>query len=197
MNNSNIHLSKFNLVYLVILSLLVASCGSYQSTSYDDGIYGSEPVNDTNKQTDYDQSASRVSNSAGYYESLFAEGAESYGNNFGQDSIFTDVESYSGTSYVDADPDYTGSYGGGAAAWGENPSQININYYNNGFGWNNWGWGPGWGWNAGFGWGGFGWNNWGWNRGFGWGHGWNNWGWGPGWAGYGWNAGFGWNYGWG
>ncbi|GAK96213.1 vonitellogenin II precursor [Nonlabens tegetincola] len=177
---------------LIALSVIISSCGTYDNVSYNDGIYGeSESVKVDNTPTYQDDSA-------GYYQRLFEQEGEQFGNNFEVDSVFTDVESYSGGSYDSSNPDATATYGGGSPAWGESPTQISINYIDNGFwgwnagfgprwGWNNWAWG----WNVGFGptWG---WNNWGWNAGFGPGWGWNNWGWNA----WGWNAGFGPGWGW-
>ncbi|GAK76993.1 vitellogenin II precursor [Nonlabens ulvanivorans] len=176
------------------LMITITSCGSFDAVSYNDGIYGDSYDDEEIDQVSYEE------NSGSYYKNLFAEKAEQYGQNFGQDSVFTDVDSYSSQSYDQSNPDYTSNYGGGESGFGETPSTVVINYYDNG--WNNWG-----GWNRGFGWGGnswyggYGWNNWGgWNRGFGWGgnpwhggYGWNNWG---GWnQGFGWGGGgFGWNY---
>jgi hypothetical protein len=197
----NINFKKpafYKIAASVIIATAFVSCGSYQSVSYNDGIYSD---NQESYQAEEIQPQDTYSdNSSAYYESLFQQGAESHGNNFAADSVFTDVESYSNSSYDASDPDYTASYGGGEAGWGTNPSQVIVNYYDNGFGWNNgfygngfygngfgwnnWGWNRGFGWNNGFYGNGFGWNSWAWNAGFGWnngfygnGFGWNNWGW--------------------
>lgn len=148
----------------LILSLFLVSCGSFESVSYHDGVYGERsnindrPVEQANEQ----QAPATYQNDSGsYYQALFAQKAADYGAiNSQQDSIFTNVENYSTQSYDQSNPDYTSNYGGGYGAWGENPSQVNINIIDNGFGWGG-GFGP---WGLGFnnfGFGGFGFNGFG------------------------------------
>ncbi|GAL00865.1 vitellogenin II precursor [Nonlabens ulvanivorans] len=118
--------------------ITITSCGSFDAVSYNDGIYGDSYEDEEIDQVSYEE------NSGSYYKNLFAEKAEQYGQNFGQDSVFTDVDSYSSQSYDQSNPDYTSNYGGGESGFGETPSTVVINYYDNG--WNNWGWNRGFGW---------------------------------------------------
>jgi len=181
------------------LILTTVSCGSFNAASYNDGIYGDTDSN--TEKTEETQETSYEDNSGSYYQALFAEKAQLYGQGQSQDSVFTDIDNYSSQSYDQSNPDYTSNYGGGDSGFGENPSEVVVNYYGNG--WNNGfgfgGFGYGYGWNRGFGWN----NGFGFNRGFGgYGYGWN---YGYGFNGYGWNygfggfgfGGFGFNYGWG
>lgn len=194
-----------NITMLVTLGLIIASCGSYQQSSYydNDGIYSNNTpttVERRPEQRNYQQNNPETDT----YSDYFGEKANQY-DEILDSEIFTDVDSYSSntvndsvpqgqlTDYYSSENDYQG-YGG----WGDNNSNVSINIYDNG--WNNWGYGgligwanPVWGWNN---WG-YGWNNpWRWNR-------WNNWGFGGfgyGYAGfgYGWNNpyyGYGYRYG--
>lgn len=146
--------------------LFLVSCGSYQNSSfYEDDI-------NSNRQA-------RVENNSNarvykqYFRSISEENAE----------VLTDVDNYKSPndSIVVVERRNNGG-------WGSNPTVVNVNVYDNSWGWNNWGWNMGFGWGGwydpfwGPGWG-MGWNNWGWGGGFGWGGGWgwNNWGWGGGW----------------
>lgn len=121
--------SKNLLFFMAPVSfLLLASCGSYQYSGYEnDGIYGeASRVNEGQ-----DQNATQDSN-GGYYKNLFAEEAALYGDVLDDNSIFTDVESYSSTGeYEPGDNQY--AYAGGNAPWGEDPDSYSINIYNNGF----------------------------------------------------------------
>jgi hypothetical protein len=143
-------------LFALVATVSLVSCGGYTEVSYSDGIYGSNRTVRVYEDVQ-EQPQTYQNNSSGYYESLFASEAENYGNNFASDSIFTDVEGYSSESYDAVNPDYTATYGGGAPAWGTNPSEVNINFYNGGFGYG--GFGPGFGFGGfgpGFGYGGFG-----------------------------------------
>ncbi len=185
MRTSTLKFSKSISIYaLLALMITITSCGSFDAVSYNDGIYGDSYEEEEIEEVSYEE------NSGSYYKNLFAEKAEQYGQNFSQDSVFTDVDNYSSQSYDQANPDYTSNYGGGESGFGENPNSVVINYYDNG--WNNWGYNTGfaWGWQPGIGWNSwnrpFGWNRpWGWNTGYAWGNPWLR--------AYGWNSGFGWN----
>ncbi|SDS10313.1 hypothetical protein SAMN04515667_1413 [Formosa sp. Hel1_31_208] len=171
--------TKFPFFVALSMTLLLASCGSYQYVGYDsDGIYDNDAVV-------YEEATTVNVDDNRYYKDYFTEKDNQY-NSIPDDgsAIFTDIDSYS-SNYIE-DPQE--SQQTGYAGWGQANENVTINFYDNG--WNNWGWNA-WGWNAGFGWGQplglwnrwnrpWGWNNWGWNAGFGW----NNWGW---------NAGFGYN----
>ncbi|KDN53701.1 hypothetical protein [Flavobacterium seoulense] len=164
-----------NYLCIGLLSLFMASCGSYQNSSYyeSDGIYGATANRNVERNTPSDN----------YYRDYFNSL-----QNDSQTEFITDIDQYSDFDSVDGDsyPSYAG--------WGNNQTGTIVNYWgmNSGFGWNNWGWNN-WGMNYGLGWNNWGWNNyWGMNYGFGWNNwGWNNWGWGMNY-GYGWNN-WGWN----
>lgn len=104
---------------MLVLAVITVSCGSYQSVSYNDGIYSDDENNNAslNQNIQQDNEVIYEDGSSAYYESLFKQGAESHGNNFQQEEVFTDVESYSSTGYDESDPNYTASYGGGEPGW--------------------------------------------------------------------------------
>ena len=185
-------LTAFSLSMAVIL---LVSCGSYQQASYydDDGIYSSrEPVVRVEKQSAEGVRARQQESDI--YGDYFGQKASEYGEILDEE-IFTDIDGYSSQIQNDSIPlgeqtDYFANNNTyiGNPGWGDNPTNLTINVYDNwgwggGLGWG-WGWNDPWLWN-GWGWGGlgwgWGWNNWGWNRwgwgGLGWGWGWNNWGW--------------------
>ncbi|KRO87361.1 MAG: hypothetical protein ABR90_03100, partial [Cryomorphaceae bacterium BACL29 MAG-121220-bin8] len=95
------------------LLLSITSCGSINSTGYisSDGIYG-----ESNNVT--------TTNSNGiYYKNYFDQKAQEYGlNTTTNDSIITDINSYSSTTNTDIA--YNNSYG----SWGDNPDSVNINF---------------------------------------------------------------------
>lgn len=137
-----------------LLSVVMASCGSYKNSSYydGDGIYGGSEVKKAETQT---QTATNESSQyKDYFSSLQKDG---------EVEVFTDVESYNS-----AENNNTATEGG-YAGWGNNPENITVNVYDNNWAWNGWNnyfYGPsyGWGWNIG-------WNSW-YGPSFGWG--WNN-----------------------
>lgn len=108
--------------------LLLASCGSYEYSGYEnDGIYGS-----SRSVTEGQNQIVTQESNGGYYKNLFAEEAALYGDVLDENSIFTDVESYSSTgSYEVGDNQY--AYSGGNAPWGEDPDSYSINIYYNGY----------------------------------------------------------------
>ncbi|MBO6534382.1 MAG: hypothetical protein JJ967_15200, partial [Muricauda sp.] len=160
---------------LMVAALFMASCGSYQQASYyDDGIY--TPNNRVVSVEKRNAQAERVEQQENnIYGDYFGDKANEYGEILDSE-VFTDVDSYSSQTQNDTIPygeqtdyfAYNNNYNGNPG-WGDNPSNISINVYDNswGWGWNDpWLWNGGWGWNAGWGWG---WNNpWRWNR-WGWG----------------------------
>ena len=173
--------SLFSLI--VVLSVLMTSCGSYQNSSYfGDGIYGDVGNQNRQRQTPTDSNNRYKS----YFSSLQEENQSS--------EIFTDIDSYNNYQ----NPNDAGQNGDNYGGWGSNYTQTDIAIYSNNFG-GGWGWGLGynaWGnpyFNNGFGWnypyygGGFGWNNAYYGGGFGWGY---PFGFGYGGLGFG---GFGWN----
>lgn len=146
--------------------LLLASCGSYQYSGYEDGIYG-----DSNQQplpaeepTQYANNNQDQGNT--YYKNLFSEKSEFYGQ-MADNIVFTDVESYSSAGGNENEEEIyyenQQGYAGGQAPWGEDPDQYTVNIYNNGFHggmynpwrWNRFGYGFG---HGGFGYGGY-WGN--------------------------------------
>jgi hypothetical protein len=161
-------------IYSIIglISVVMASCGSYKNSSYydKDGIYGSDESSKETKVVNQDSDKYKE-----YFSSLREESQ--------QEEVFTDVDTYS--TYKDTvninKNNNTESYSSGYAGWGNNQQPINVTIYDNNWGWNNFGygssWNYGWNWNLG-------WNSWyGPSLGYGWG--WNNW-YGPNYGYYGW-----------
>lgn len=179
-----------------LLAILTTSCGSYQNSSYydNDGVYGSQR---TNTYTENKYSEQNIENSNKYAQQ-FKSMQDDY-------TYFTNVDNYNSQENDTVVTVYRNESNNNYAGWGNNSSNVTVNYYTNGWGWNNWygnywGWnnwyGPGWGWNNWYG------NYWGWNSWYGPGWGWNNWygnywGWNS-WygAGWGWNGYYGPNLGW-
>lgn len=165
--------AKFSLFGL--LAVFVTSCGSYQNSSYydNDGVYGSEK---TNTQTENRNSEQNIQQPNKY--------AQQFKNMQDEYTYFTDVDNYNSQTQDTVVTVYRNEANNSYAGWGSNSSDVTINYYTNGWGWNNWYspyWGIGWnwGWNSWYG------NYWGWNSWYGPGWGWNNWyGTGWGWNGY-------------
>ncbi len=193
---------------LPLAALFAASCGSYQQASYyDDGIYssGNRVVHVEKKSAEAVRLEDQESNLYGDY---FGDKANEYGEILDEE-IFTDVDSYSSQTQNDSIPygeqtdyfAYNNTYNGNPG-WGDNPTSLTINVYDN------WGWGGYYGWNSpywgfGYGWGGYPYYNWGWYSPWRY----NRWGWGGyygwgypyygswGYAGY-WGWGGYYNYGW-
>ncbi len=106
---------------------LLASCGSYQYSGYEDGIYG-----ETNRGYEsQNENATQDSNSS-YYKNLFAEEAALYGEVLSESTIFTDADSYTSTGNYEADGQQS-NYAGGQAPWGNDPDTYTVNIYNHGF----------------------------------------------------------------
>lgn len=151
-------LKNFRYLYLCIVVISITSCSSFKNSSYydSDGIYSS-----SDRETSIDNNQTYTQTKP---NSVYVDKFRQIQNDFEETEYFTDVDSYTSnrtdTVYV-IDKSYAG--------WGNNSSDVNINYYNNG--WNNWGYGfnswYGPGWNNGFYFG----NPWG----FGFNYGWNNW----------------------
>ena len=73
---------------LLVLSLIICSCGSFQGSSYydSDGIYRSR----NSRATNINNSA----NNSNYYAKYFRDAAESgYLNSDGNNTFFTDIDS--------------------------------------------------------------------------------------------------------
>ena len=159
-------------IYSIIglISVILASCGSYKNSSYydKDGIYGSDE-----NGKDYKVENRNSDKYKEYFSSLREDNQ--------QGEVFTDVDNYSTTKDTINSNKNTESYSSGYAGWGNNQQPINVTIYDNNWGWNNYGygssWNYGWNWNLG-------WNSWyGPSIGYGWG--WNNW-YGPNYGYYGW-----------
>ena len=109
---------KVKLFCFFLFSLTFLSCGSFSNTGYlsSDGIYG------TKSQVSTSQNGNNQNGI--YYKNYFDQKAQEYGlNNKVNDSIITDVSSYSNTTNS-SNLAYTNSYG----SWGDNPSSINFVY---------------------------------------------------------------------
>tara|TARA_B100000886_G_scaffold189112_1_gene130062 strand:+ start:3358 stop:4752 length:1395 start_codon:yes stop_codon:yes gene_type:complete len=108
---------------LLVLSLIFCGCGSFQGSSYfdSDGIYRSR-----------NSTASNINNSANnddYYEKYFRDAAENgYLNSDGNNSFFTDIDSYSSNEYND---EKNSDLNNTQIPWGENPSQTEVILFNN------------------------------------------------------------------
>ena len=146
-----------NIFYLVLLSLISFSCGTYQYSGYvNDGIYTTnEP---TEQLSSVNENISEDKQSNEYYKSAFAEKVIAYTDDGSSEQLFTDVE-----NYRSSENDSTSTYG----PWGESKNSVVINihsYHNDSF-WSRWRY-PNWMWNYGFGYGnvwGYGYNNF-WSR---------------------------------
>jgi len=123
-------LTTKNFIFLLapVSFFLLASCGSYQYSGYEDGIYG-----ETNRTYErQNQNATQDGNSS-YYKNLFAEEAALYGEVLTESTIFTDVDSYSSAGDYDPESNEAYNYQGGHAPWGNDPDSYTINIYNHGF----------------------------------------------------------------
>src|SRR5680860_998854 len=189
-------LPKIRFAALAALTgIVLASCGSYQSASYydNDGIYSSDNQVTTERPQRKEAKKQETGNEA--YTNYFGQQAKQYEEAL-DGEIFTDIDSYSSNSEMENDSlpqgqltDYydNGNDYAGYAAWGDNTTSVNINVYDNSWGFGGWGfggfgYGSPWLYNS-YGWGGYG---------FGWGGGYYNpwryryspWGWGGGYGGY-------------
>jgi len=118
---------KISFLLAPVSFFLLASCGSYQYSGYEDGIYG-----ETNRGYEsQNQNAPQDSNRS-YYKNLFAEEAALYGEVLSESTIFTDADSYTSTGNYDAGEQQS-NYTGGQAPWGNDPDTYTVNIYNHGF----------------------------------------------------------------
>lgn len=152
----NINLTQ--LLFLLIAHLVLVSCGTYQNTSYDDGIYDNDLTDVKNKKVII------VDKNDGYEENYFLTKYNSL-NNLSSSDVFTEVENYNtvDTIYVDEEvADNTLNYNQNQP-WGQgenNEVVVSVNLMSNPY------------WNTNFGYGFYdtwGYRNWR-NRGF---YGWN------------------------
>lgn len=133
--------------------LLLASCGSYQYSGYEDGIYGDSEQQQTSSEELSQNANNNQDQGNTYYKNLFSEKSEFYGQ-MADNIVFTDVESYSSAEGGEEDEIYyedQQAYNTGRAPWGEDPDQYTVNIYNTG--WNGGFFNP-WAWNS-FGFGNF------------------------------------------
>ncbi|WP_040282547.1 hypothetical protein [Psychroserpens damuponensis] len=176
--------AKFPFFVALSLTILLASCGSYQYVGYDnDGIYSN------NEEIVYEEARTVPIEDQSVYKDYFTEKSLQYSDIPDDGSaIFTDIDAYEGNYNNEPLEDEVQT---GYAGWGQESSDVTINVYNSG--WNSQYWGNGYG---------YGWyrpwryNNWAWSNPYGYNYGWNNWGWNSGFA-FGWNAGYGYGYGYG
>ena len=120
-----LNLRKFNSFSIIgLLSLFLVSCGSYQNSSYydNDGIYGNNDRPQENYNNKYSEQNIEQSNQ---YASQFKNMQNEY-------EYFTDVENYTSNNQdtvvvVYDNDEYSKNYSG----WGNNSSEVTINYYNN------------------------------------------------------------------
>ena len=125
----NINLTQ--LFFLLIANLVLVSCGTYQNTSYNDGIYDDDEVTVTkNKKVlivdekEYDE----------YEENYFLKKLDSL-NNIGNNDVFTNVDDYNtvDTIYIDEENiDENVSYNPNQP-WGQgenNQAVVNVNLIN-------------------------------------------------------------------
>ncbi len=118
---------------LLLLSSIFIACGSYTDSSYNDGIYGgNDPYNEYEQEV---RPQTYQENSSNYYQELFSQELEQTGVQQ-NDLIFTDVDGYSSDDYTQNNLEYDTDYRG-EPAWGTNPSEIVINYYNGFIGYGN------------------------------------------------------------
>ena len=114
---------KIKFFSFFLFSMTFLSCGSFSTSGYlaSDGIYGTKNQVKTNQN-------------GIYYKNYFDQKAQEYGlNNQVNDSIITDVDSYSNTTNG-SNVAYTNSYG----SWGDNPT-INFIYRDSPFYGSYWG----------------------------------------------------------
>ncbi len=181
---------------VLLMALMLVSCGSYQQASYydNDGIYteGTERV--TVNRTPEQRPPARVRDNDGIYGDYFGRKAEEI-DEIMEDEVFTDVDSYYSDddqegqdgveqdTYFDSNNNYEGY-----AGWGDNATSVNINIYDGmGYGFYDYGWAYPWLYSGYYGYG-WGFNNpwrynyyspW-WGGNFGWGY--------AGYYGYGWGG---------
>ncbi len=126
----NKHYLVNKLFNLLLISLFISSCGSYQYSGYiNDGIY----QNDENSEN-YTVENRDVNNKENndYYQSAFSEKSLMYSDSENSGELFTDVENYR-TSENDS---ISESYG----PWGDYKDSVVINihsYHHDGF-WSRW-----------------------------------------------------------
>lgn len=184
------YFKNYSLLTLFAMSLLLSSCGTYQSVYNQDGIYNDEIKRQVVEVAVINQNP----NQQNYQQNSFTNRLEEL-ENIGENEVFVDVDSYSSdtTTFVDDETNDNNLNYNANAAWGyDNTSApiININVINDPYwnGFNNWGFIDPWLFNN---WGFY--NGWGGRRSFGRNWGYNRWGFNNGFAYYDYNSGLG-NY---
>ncbi len=172
--NSNL-LHRTPIFLTPVLLLLLASCGSYQYSGYNDGIYGEAPKTVDRPRTGYEkpqnaneQREEKLKEANSYYKNMFAQQSAMLEDAMQEDVVFTDIDSYSSNSGYSEDEEMyneegTMAYNGSYAPWGQGEADdTTINIYNTGFNYGfyspwrrgiynpyfNYGYGYGWGWNG-------------------------------------------------
>src|SRR5690554_6473688 len=116
-----------NISALLAGPLFLASCGSSQYVGYEsDGIYSS--VNQPTYAATEEVTDDQESNNGSYYQQLFQREVEQL-DAAKEQTIFTDVESYSSGNYDEAYQEE--GYASGYAPWGHEVDGIDINIYDN------------------------------------------------------------------
>ena len=111
-------IKKIKSISLLLLLLIFTSCGTLNSDNYtsNDGIYNGK------------ENASTTNSNGVYYKDYFDQKAQEYGlNTTTNDSIITDINSYS--SATNTDITYNNSYG----SWGDSPDSVNIKFRDRNF----------------------------------------------------------------
>ncbi|WP_103865662.1 hypothetical protein [Aquimarina sp. I32.4] len=154
---------------LLTSTLMLTSCGSYEYTSYRDGIYDEAR---SQKNTESQPRTTTTNQETSYYANYFSEKSSQIDNAIEDDAVFTDIDSYSSDEYDEYDEaDTTATalgYETGQPAWGSNHDEVSINVINTGFAGGWYGqpyWGMGYNWYG---------SRWGGYYGSNWGIGWNN-----------------------
>ena len=133
----NLPHSKIITYSLGILTLFISSCGSYQQASYydDDGIYGNGNRTVSVEKRNY-QGVRNQQVETDTYGQYFGEKANEY-DEFLDSEIFTDVDDYYGEEPIDSvgvnipEEYYLENSYNENAGWGDNPSSVQINIYDN------------------------------------------------------------------
>lgn len=117
---------------LSILPTLLVSCGSYY-TYYSDGIYGEAPAVQYLEVVEHYPAPPRQQTTvvkSNRYSDFFRDKAQQYNNPDESFTHFTNVDGYASNSYTAPEQQ---SYAG----WGNNPSQVVVNVYDNDYYWRN------------------------------------------------------------
>ena len=133
--NYSLTLKNITFYLLGLLGFVITSCSSYQNSSYydNDGVYGSDNYNTQNKNTFSEQNIEKSNK----YAQQFRNMQDEY-------IYFTDVEEYNTKPTDSIVTVYKNDPNNNYAGWGNNATDITINYYNPSWGWNNW-YSPYWG----------------------------------------------------